>query len=205
MSSPKALDAKLDQLRLEFDAGSQPALAKAILVCGEKGVLLPGWVVTAWRQGCDDVRDRKVKGWDDVLANGKRKTLKQLRREYTISQKLRLVASGFDFYDSLTISNNRTKKDSTFAVIAKHLTAAGKFSSQWTEVSWSAAKGLFYEVKRQRLQAGIQPGKLKQTVTIDETRRALVSTFESDPDAPGAAWGEFMGDKILIGRINPKP
>jgi hypothetical protein len=42
-------------------------------------------------------------------------------------------------------------------------------------------------------------------VTIDETRRALVSTFESDPDAPGAAWGEFMGDKILIGRINPKP
>jgi hypothetical protein len=150
---PRQLD--LEQLQAEYQGGNQQALAVAIHLCGRRGLLLPSWAVEAWTRGCYAVVDRKVEGWDDVLANGQKKTVKQLIGRRVKNQKLFLIRYFAYHYKEIPISNNRQKLERVgnrlvkapdrFDTIAQTLTEQGKAKGAFGPCSRSEAKKLWYE------------------------------------------------------------
>jgi hypothetical protein len=151
---PRQLD--LEQLRAEYEAGNQEALALAVHLCGQRGLVLPPWLVKAWQHGCYNIVDRRVESWDEVLANGKRKTLKQRTRERIKAQKMWLIRYRENFYREMPISNNPQKlkrvgnslvrAPDRFDSIAQDLTSDGKAEGAYSPCSRSEAKALWYEL-----------------------------------------------------------
>ena len=139
----EALD--LEKLRKAYEDGDQVALALAIHVCGQRGLVLPPWLTAAWEKGCYDIADREAESWDEVLANGKRKTAAQQDRELTGNQKKVLIVSAMEKYRQIPISRDDTGAD-RFSVIALDLSAQGERSGLWGSVSWREAKDLYYEI-----------------------------------------------------------
>jgi hypothetical protein len=149
---PRVLD--LERLRAEYEAGNQEALALAIHLCGRRNLPLPSWVAEAWERGCYSIIDRRVESWDDVLANGKRKTVKQRTRERIKAQKMWLIRWRADLYRDIPISSNKDKTilvgrryvPDRFGAIAEVLTSDGKVHNVWEKCARSEAKALWYEL-----------------------------------------------------------
>jgi hypothetical protein len=144
----------LESVRTEYAAGNQWALALAIHLCGERGLTLPAWVVEAWRQGCHDIVDRKVESWDDVLANSKRKTVKQLLHKRIKDQKKFMILFRAEVFREIPISNNKDKTilvgrrymPDRFGTIAETLTSDGNVHKIWGKCARSEARTLWYEL-----------------------------------------------------------
>ena len=146
----------LEVLQMEFEEGNQEALALAIHLCAQRGLLLPPWIMNAWRQGCYDIVNRKVESWDEVLANGKRKTVKKLLSERMKAQKMFMIRHFAYHYREIPISNNPQKlkrvgnrvkeAPDRFGTIAMDLTAAGKARGAFGPCSRSEARTLWYEL-----------------------------------------------------------
>ena len=154
ISVPRQLG--LDKLQTAFEAGNQEALALAIHLCGQRGLSLPPWVVNAWKQGCYYIVDRKVESWDDVLANGQRKSLKKLQRERIKILKIQMILGKAAKYRGIRTSNNKAKTikvgrryvPDRFDIIAKDLVSDGQVRGAWKKETCtrSEAKRLWYEL-----------------------------------------------------------
>jgi hypothetical protein len=164
---PRQLD--LARLQREFETGNQQALVLAIHFCGQRNLPLAPWIIEAWERGCYDIIDRKVESWDDVLANGKRKTVKQLLHGRIKAQKMWLIRWRAVFYRDIPISNNRqrlkrdghslVKAPDRFDAIAQDLTGDGKVHRVWGPCARSEAKALWYEMYPP--DRSLQPAKTK--------------------------------------------
>lgn len=59
--------AELQSCERDFIAGDKLALAHAVAICACADLVLPEWVARAFLQGFNELREFKVKSWDDVL------------------------------------------------------------------------------------------------------------------------------------------
>ncbi len=151
---PRQLD--LELLQTEYETGNQEALALAIHLCGKRGYQLPPWVANAWEHCCYAIVDRKFESWDELLANGKRKTVKLRTRERIKAQKMWLIRYRVEHYRDIPISNNRqrlkrvghslVRAPDRFDTIAQDLTSDGKVHKVWKPCTRSEAVTLWYEI-----------------------------------------------------------
>jgi hypothetical protein len=57
----------LEKQRKRYEAGDKSALIYCMEHCLRNHTAIPEWVETAFLRGCQDVRNLKVKSWDDVF------------------------------------------------------------------------------------------------------------------------------------------